>query len=573
MSRPPASTRSSGWCCGPCWRRSHARRSWCCPPIRPRTSRPCASAWSCWTAAGSATTARSPTWSPRRPAGSGWLMSRTRPRASPGEPAPAGTATSAAASGTGPSTSNLPSKTRTCCCAAGQRRTSQPRRWRRDHGARARPARGRRRPGHVRRARRPGDAPVRPQPGFPRRCRAHRLHTLERAARHGHRYQRPKHGRGGLFRRVRHAGGVLADSVDARQRTGRRRHPGHAAGPHRRLVRGRAGAVRLRLPDPARVPALPPDRRPGVRGVQPVGADRRPGRADRRAVARRPVARGRAGPLGAVPGRRVRAVPASLRLGEPGDGPDPSASGLGARRGAAAVRTIRPLHIAPRGRRHGLARVAMVLPRLAARPVRDRGPGGAPARGRGAAALPDHSCPRHRAGGGRDHARAGRYRRVHPRRYHVMTGLVLRAGAWPAVLGVTGVAAVVGGCGAAFPAAATMLFPVCFVLLAAAAAFTLDEPASLVVDVTPTGPVRRTGIRAVALLAPLAAGALVLLAAGLRGQVLPWAAAGLALAGNVLLGFAVACVLRTRTGEPGAVAGTAVVLVLMAPSLVPPVAR
>ena len=153
-----------------------------------------------------------------------------------------------------------------------------------------------------------------------------------------------------------------------------------------------------------------------------------------------------------------------------------------------------------------------------------------------------------------------------------MAGPMLRAGAWPAVLGVTGVAVVVGGCGAAFPAAA-MLFPVCFALLAAAAAFTLDEPASLVVDVTPTGPVRRTGIRAVALLAPLAAGALVMLAAALRGLALPWAAAGLALAGNVLLGFAVACVGRTRTGEPGAAAGTAVVLVLMAPSLVPVVAR
>ena len=154
-----------------------------------------------------------------------------------------------------------------------------------------------------------------------------------------------------------------------------------------------------------------------------------------------------------------------------------------------------------------------------------------------------------------------------------MTGPVLRAGAWQAVAGVSGVAVVVGGCGAAFPAAATVLIPICFALLAAAAAFTLDEPASLVVDVTPTGPVRRTQIRAVALLAPLAAGALVLLAAAVRGQALPWAGAGLALAGNVLFGFAVACVLRTRTGEPGPVAGTAVVLVLMAPSLVPHVAR
>jgi len=131
----------------------------------------------------------------------------------------------------------------------------------------------------------------------------------------------------------------------------------------------------------------------------------------------------------------------------------------------------------------------------------------------------------------------------------------------------------VGGCGAAFPAAATMLFPICFALLAAAAAFTLDEPASQVVDVTPTGPVRRTGIRAVALLAPLAAGALVMLAAAVRGLALPWTAAGLALAGNVLLGFAAACVVRMRTGEPGAAAGAAVVLVLIAPGLVPQVAR
>ena len=178
-----------------------------------------------------------------------------------------------------------------------------------------------------------------------------------------------------------------------------------------------------------------------------------------------------------------------------------------------------------------------------------------------------------RGSGGRDPARAGQPRRVHPRRHRVMVIPVLRAGAWPVVAGISGVAVVVGGCGAAFPAAATVLLPICFALLGAAAAFTLDEPASLVVDATPTGPVRRTRIRAVALLAPLAAGALVMLAAAMHGLALPWAAAGLALAGNVLLGFAAACVVRTRTGEPGATAGAAVLLVLMAPSLVPPVAR
>ena len=154
-----------------------------------------------------------------------------------------------------------------------------------------------------------------------------------------------------------------------------------------------------------------------------------------------------------------------------------------------------------------------------------------------------------------------------------MVRAVLRAGAWQAVVGLSGVAVVVGGCGAAFPPAAAVLFPVCFTLLAAAAAFTLDEPASQVVDVTPTGPVRRTTIRALALLAPLTAGALVMLAAAMRGLALPWSAADLALAGNVLLGFAAACVARTRTGEPGPAVAAAVVVVLMAPILVPQAAR
>ena len=156
----------------------------------------------------------------------------------------------------------------------------------------------------------------------------------------------------------------------------------------------------------------------------------------------------------------------------------------------------------------------------------------------------------------------------------MMVRSMLRAGAWPAFTGVSGAAVVVGGCGIAFPAAATMLFPIAFTLLAAAAAFVLDEPASQVVDVTPTGPVRRTAIRSLALLVPLAAGAVLMLASALRGLALPWAATGLALAGNVLLGgFALACVARTRTGEPGAPASAAVVLILMAPTLLPPVAR
>jgi hypothetical protein len=150
---------------------------------------------------------------------------------------------------------------------------------------------------------------------------------------------------------------------------------------------------------------------------------------------------------------------------------------------------------------------------------------------------------------------------------------MLRAGAWPAVAGIRGVALVAGGCGVAFPAAGPVLLTIAFTLLAAAAAFTLDEPASQVVDVTPTGSLRRTGIRALALLAPVAAGTVLILAGAQRGLALPRAATALALGGNVVLGFTVACLARTRTGEPGAPASTAVALILMAPILVPAVAR
>ena len=72
-----------------------------------------------------------------------------------------------------------------------------------------------------------------------------------------------------LPRRVRHDGHVLADPVHARQRAGRRRHPDHAAGAHRRALRGRGRAVPLRLRGPVRVPAFPPGQHPGVRGVSP----------------------------------------------------------------------------------------------------------------------------------------------------------------------------------------------------------------------------------------------------------------------------------------------------------------
>jgi hypothetical protein len=130
-----------------------------------------------------------------------------------------------------------------------------------------------------------------------------------------------------------------------------------------------------------------------------------------------------------------------------------------------------------------------------------------------------------------------------------------------------------GGFGVAFTAAATVLFPIGFALLAAAAALTLDEPASQVVDVTPTGALTRTSIRALALFAPLTTGVALILAGAVRGLALPWAPTTLALAGNIMLGFAVACVARTRTGEPGAAASTAVAVILILPGLIPPLSH
>ena len=155
----------------------------------------------------------------------------------------------------------------------------------------------------------------------------------------------------------------------------------------------------------------------------PADAPRRSHRAKeskRKAMTTMPLTATRAAPLPTTPiailallGRRVRAVSGHLRLGEPGDGPVPVASGLDSLHGTAAARAVRLLHDQQERRpRHDLARVAVVLHRLAARPMRDRHLGGAAARGRGADAFPHHPCPRDRGSGGRDPARAGRHRRV-----------------------------------------------------------------------------------------------------------------------------------------------------------------
>jgi len=109
---------------------------------------------------------------------------------------------------------------------------------------------------------------------------------------------------------------------------------------------------------------------------------------------------------------------------------------------------------------------------------------------------------------------------------------------------------------------------VSFALLAAASAFTLDEPADMVADVTPTSRRAQTMARAPALVVPLAGGLVLVAATGARPSDLPTTGVLVALLGNLLLGFAVASVLRQRSGEPGLRASTGVVLFLViGPSL------
>jgi hypothetical protein len=61
----------------------------------------------------------------------------------------------------------------------------------------------------------------------------------------------------------------------------------------------------------------------------------------------------------------------------------------------------------------------------------------------------------------------------------------------------------------------------------------------------------------------------LVLAGALSAVELPWPAVSLALAGSVLLGFAIACVARRYSGEPGTQASAAAAFVLIAPGFLP----
>jgi hypothetical protein len=153
--------------------------------------------------------------------------------------------------------------------------------------------------------------------------------------------------------------------------------------------------------------------------------------------------------------------------------------------------------------------------------------------------------------------------------------ILLRGVDWSAIVGLTSCGCAVGACGVVLgdDALGRALLTAAFALLAAASAFTLDEAASVVVDVTPTKPAPQIATRAVALAVPLCGGLTLVVATALHTTTVPAWGMSLALVGNLLLGFAIAGVARLRTGEPGVGASSAALFVLVVPVIYGPVAR
>lgn len=153
--------------------------------------------------------------------------------------------------------------------------------------------------------------------------------------------------------------------------------------------------------------------------------------------------------------------------------------------------------------------------------------------------------------------------------------VLLRAVTWPAVLGLTAGAALLGAAGVALgpESIGSVTLAPAATLLAAAAAFTLDEPAAAIVDITPTSRTRRITARANALSVPLLVGIGLATAIHARDATLSTSDLAVAMIGNVLLGFAAACAARRSSAEPGILTATAITVTFVVAPLISPIAR
>jgi hypothetical protein len=139
--------------------------------------------------------------------------------------------------------------------------------------------------------------------------------------------------------------------------------------------------------------------------------------------------------------------------------------------------------------------------------------------------------------------------------------MTVRGVDWAVVLGGSAIGAVILGCSVAFAEDDPPLqyFRLALVVLAAAAAFVLDEPAAAAVDAVPATRRARTVIRATAVAVPLAVWVCGILALEQRHTATPTGALVVEGAGVLAVAVALACILRIAGRvEPGEIAASVV---------------
>jgi hypothetical protein len=151
-------------------------------------------------------------------------------------------------------------------------------------------------------------------------------------------------------------------------------------------------------------------------------------------------------------------------------------------------------------------------------------------------------------------------------------GELLRAAPWRALLGLATAAAVLGAAAVALGGGTgARCLQLVLVLVGAAAACCLDEPAAAVVDACPVPRRSRLGARALASLLP-AVPATLSLAGWAAREPFTWLF-GLELLGCTVLGLTAAALARRRWAEPGEVVCPATALALLCTVLVDPLGR
>ena len=143
--------------------------------------------------------------------------------------------------------------------------------------------------------------------------------------------------------------------------------------------------------------------------------------------------------------------------------------------------------------------------------------------------------------------------------------VILRGVDWSAFGALTVAGAAIGSAGIVLSSQSIMLFVVSSALLAAGAAFVLDERASQVADVTASRR-RQIRVRTSLLAFPLTVAGVLATVARAEGGV---ARLSLfyAFSGALLLSFSVACSLRKRSGLPGLVAATGCLAITLIPAV------